>query len=101
LFSPSSIDELIELVMSDRPIEFDIARVISFLAPTSELVLMALYPSRAIRGIAGTVRNSKSGLILSLEDPLCLIDPDAAIEDFPPTGLLFSMLIAPFRFPNP
>lgn len=90
-----TIDAMVDFGASDNPAELDLNGVFEGTGTDEELALLGLYPSGAVRGISGGIR----GKTLTLEDPLCLLDPGSEIDGLPDMGLECSVIIAAFAIP--
>lgn len=68
--------------------------------PLHEVVLVALYPSMAVRSIDGTIQKEGSRFVLTIQDPVHLIDPDLDLESPLSSTLQFSFLVAALESTN-
>ncbi len=90
-----TIEAMVDFGASDNPAELDLDGVFESTGTGEELALLGLYPSGAVRGISGGIRGKR----LTLDDPLCLLDPDSEIDRLPDVGLECSVIIAAFAIP--
>ena len=97
VFYSTSLEAIAEVAISEI-LEIDITAVSSYDGASSQSLLMGLYPSGAVRTIAGTMRRIGSRYFFRLEDVLDLIDPDSP-DDWIPLAepLRFCVHIVPLK----
>ena len=95
--APSSIDDLAEFFLKHGGVDVDVSDAVPRSGAASELVLLGLYPSGAVRGIPGIVLRDSTAVTLHLYDVVCLLDPDSPVETIPAAGLGCSVVLAAFE----
>lgn len=100
-FAHCSPEDLVDYALRSEPLNVDLTSLRLLEPPATDAALLALYPSGAVRTLAGEIRTESGQTKLRLDDPLGLLDPDGPQEEIPEGGLAFMLNVLPIQeFPG-